>query len=151
MNSRHHCRQRGGAAVELAFVLLTLFLSMAAILFLSRYMWHYTATQKAAQDGAYYLSRISEQEMRDVYLVRNAAALSKEIAETEVKELYPGGLRPDVAIRCSGPCTGVGGQPLPQTISVEIDYKVTDPFLGFDTGLFGKPISVTSELNYVGN
>lgn len=145
-------RQSGAAAVELALLLPFFVLLMSVLLFLGRYMWHYTAAQKAAQDASRYLSAISVQEMRDPALAPAAAAVAGEIVHMELDELNSGGIGPRITIQCGGrPCHGVTINPLPETVTVMIEMNMFDHIFGIDLGRYGLPLNVRSEVRYVGN
>lgn len=144
-------KQHGAAAVELALILPIFVVLMTSVLFLGRYFWHYTAAQKAAQDGSRYLATISAQEMRDPALAPFAAAVARDIAQMELAELNTGGLRPRVEVQCGGEvCEGVRSNPLPETVTVIIRMEMFDHIFGLDVGRYGLPLNVRSEVRYVG-
>lgn len=146
-------RQRGAAAVEFAILLPVLVLVLTFFIFFARFFWHYTVAQKAAYDGARYISTISEQEMRDGVLAPAAAAIAAEIVRAEIEELRPGrGARPRVVIQCGGePCDGVRDAALPRTVSVTVRMDMFDDiFKVVDVGRYGLLISGRAELHYVG-
>lgn len=148
---RHPERQRGAAAVELAFILPILILLMSFPLFLGRVFYHYTAMQKAAQDAARYLSTISHQEMRNPDLAEGAEAVAIGIITMELAELNPGLYPPRVRISCGNmSCAGLGARPMPETVSVQIQADLYD-FLGMvEVGRYGLPLNVEVTMNYVG-
>jgi len=144
-------RQRGAAAVELALLLPIFVFFMSFPLFLGRYFWHYTATQKAAQDAARYLSTISAQEMRDPALSESAAALTNRIVQMELAELHTGGMRPRVTVLCGDVlCQGVTTGPLPETVTVHVRMDMVDHIFGLDFGRYGVQLNVRYEVRYVG-
>ena len=55
-SNKHTARQHGGAAVELALVLLVLATMMAGIFEFGRVFWYYNALTKATRDGARMMS-----------------------------------------------------------------------------------------------
>jgi hypothetical protein len=129
----------GAAAVELALILPILISMLLFSLLLGRFLWHYTAAQKAAQDGARYLSTISEQEMREQTLAAEAVELNS-------------GAAPTIIIECGNdPCVGVRNLPLPDTVSVSVRMGFFDLLGLIDTGRYGIPIDATAEMRYVGN
>ncbi|MBQ5947022.1 TadE/TadG family type IV pilus assembly protein [Massilia sp. ST3] len=144
-------RQRGAAAVELALILPILFIMLMMPLFISRFLWHYTVAQKAAQDAARYLSTISEQEMREATLASWATGVATQIARAELEEIVSDQSTPTIIVTCGDePCSGYRNLALPETVSVTVRMGFFD-ILGFaDTGRYGIPINVTYEMNYVG-
>ncbi len=144
--------QGGATAVELALILPILLCFLFMPLFIGRFFWHYTAAQKAAQDAARYLSTISSQEMREEVLAGQAAEVARQIALTEIEGLAPGPRSPDIIIACGpDPCIGVGGLPLPSTVSVTVRMRFFDILGMIDTGRYGIQINATSVMHYVGN
>ena len=145
-------RQRGTAAVELAFLMPILLFVLLGMLFVTVFFWHYTAVQKAAQDGARYLSTISEREMREPALAQAAARIATQIVEAELVDLGETGRTADVQVHC-GPnryCTGVTNGQLPQTVAVYVGINLHDVFGIVDTGRYGWLVSSTAEVSYVG-
>jgi Flp pilus assembly protein TadG len=146
-------KQKGVAAIELVALLPILLAFLLLPYFYARYMWHYTAAQKAAQDATRYLSSISVTEMRTAALARAASAIASQIATTEMQELSPAPTSADVAVFCgSVPCVGVGSRPLPETVRVWIALNMSDDLFGaVDTGQYGMPLTVDVTVRYVGN
>lgn len=144
--------QRGAAAVEFA-LLLPLFLVIVTVpLVTARCLWHYTAAQKAAFDAARYLSGISAQEMREPALAVAAADIAREIVETEIEALKPGGTYyVAVDIRCGdNQCREVRAGTLPDTITVGVSMNMYDQIFGVSTGRYGVPIEARYEIRYAG-
>jgi hypothetical protein len=156
-NSSH--RQKGAAAVELALVLPILIVFFTAPLFFAIFFWHYTAVQKAAQDGARYLSTISEQEMRDPTLALAAANTARAIIRGELAELIPEQNEIEIITYCgtsaSGArnlCTGVRDAQLPEAVDVSVQFYLSDKFFGvIDTGRYGWSVSAIATVPYVSN
>lgn len=152
-------RQQGAAAVELALVLPVLVVFFTAPLFFAIFFWHYTAAQKAAQDGARYLSTVSEQEMRDPTLALVAANTAREIIREELAELLPAQNSIAVVLHCGTAangvmnlCTGVGDGPLPEVVDVSVQFRLRDQLFGFvNTGRYGWSVSAMASVPYVGN
>lgn len=144
--------ERGAAAVELALILPVMVSMLVFSLLIGRFLWHYTAAQKAAQDGARYLSTISEQDMREEILAAEAVDVTRQIVRAEIAELNPGATPPSIIISCGDePCSGIGGLALPDTVSVTVRMRFFDLLGLIDTGRYGIPINATAELRYVGN
>lgn len=146
-------RHRGAAAVELAILLPVLILFLTVPLFFGRYLWHYSAANKAAHDAARYLSNISEREMRSAALSAAAAQVALGIAGEEIADLHPGTGAPTIVIHCgtNNLCTGIGAGPVPQTVIVKVEMDIVDNIFGaVNTGFYGWRISAQAELPYVG-
>ncbi|THC39633.1 TadE family protein [Massilia sp. Mn16-1_5] len=151
--------QKGAAAVELALVLPILIVFFTAPLFFAIFFWHYTAVQKAAQDGARYLSTVSEQEMRDPTLALAAANTAREIIRGELADLIPDQNNITVVLHCGTAangminlCTGVEDGPLPEVVDVGVQFRLKDQFFGFvDTGRYGWNVSAVATVPYVSN
>jgi hypothetical protein len=128
-------RQRGIAAVELAFVLPMMVMLLAVPLYFGRVFWHYTAAQKAAQDAARYLSTVPMAELANSARVRYAVEVAQNIAETETAELDPGPDRPFVSVTCDDwACDGFSA---PTTIGVSVHLRMVDSYFPVVTSLFG--------------
>lgn len=151
--SRAAPKQKGIAAIEFVAVFPILLIILLSSYYYARYMWHYTAAQKAAQDAARYLSSISVTEMRTPALAKAAAAIATQIATTEMLDVSPAPAEADVQVFCGAlNCTGVGSRPLPDTIHVYIGLNMTDDLFGaVDTGQYGTPLTVDVTMRYVGN
>lgn len=152
-------RQQGAAAVELALVLPVLVVFFTAPLFFAIFFWHYTVVQKAAQDGARYLSTVSEQEMRDPTLALVAANTAREIIRGELAELIPNQNSITVVLYCGTAadgvrnlCTGVEDGPLPEVVDVSVQFRLRDQLFGFvDTGRYGWKVAAVATVPYVSN
>lgn len=146
-------RQRGAAAIELAFTLPAFAAFLFMTLFVARLLWHYTVAQKATQDAARYLSTISVQEMRQPTLAAAAAATARAIVLMEIGELNPGYIPIEFNVECDNdPCTGAYNT-LPETVRVSIKMQVTafPEVFQVDMDPLGIPIRVESIQHYVGN
>jgi len=158
-NKNTRRRQQGAAAVELALVLPILIAFFTAPLFFAIYFWHYTVAQKAAQDGARYLSTVSEQEMRDPELALAAANTAREIIRGELADLIPAQNSVAVVLHCGTAangvmnlCTGVGDGPLPEFVNISVQFRLRDQFFGFvNTGRYGWNVSALAAVPYVSN
>jgi hypothetical protein len=135
-------RQHGVAAVELALIMPILLLLVAVPLIATIYMWHYSAAQKAAQNAARYISTISVQEMRAGNLALAAEAITLQLVQIQIAELW---LFEFSLFRCW--CG-----PPPPMVSVTVRMALFDQiFTMVDTGRYGLPINVEVEVPYVGN
>lgn len=140
---------RGVAAVEFAILLPLLLILLAAPLYISRVLWHYTVIQKAAHDAALYMSTVPEAEIRTATLVAAAKNLATDLANAELADLPPGDYPPVVAVECDGvPCTGYS---VPSLIRVNVQMRVQDPFFETDYGGYdGILISADAQMAYIG-
>ena len=146
-------RQRGIAAVELAFILPVAVLLLAFPLYFGRVFWHYTVAQKAAQDAARYLASVPLIDMKDPLRVGHAVAVAQDIALAETAELNPGPYAPSITVLCDGlSCAGFS---TPATVRVGIQlYMVDFFFYGVTSVLFGDGgLALTADVtvHYVGN
>lgn len=152
-------RQKGAAAIELALVLPIMLVLLMAPLFLAVFFWHYTAAQKAAQNGARYLSTISEQEMRIPALAAAAKLQAENIIRSDLAELFPKGSAITITPYCgesaSGVrnyCTGLEDGTLPANVEVGVQFRLKDDLFKFvNTGRFGWNVSVLATVPYAGN
>jgi len=143
---------RGSTAIELALLLPALVFLIFMGLVLGRLFWHYTVAQKAAQDAARYMSTISAQEMRESALVADAVSVARAIAAEELADVHPGPKAPVVDVLCgNATCNGVGGQPLPGTVTVTVQIEFHDTSHYFDFGRYGISFTAASEMRYAGN
>jgi len=126
-------RQRGVAAVELALI-LPFFLGLLMLpLFYGRLFWHYSVMERAAQDGARYLSRVPLVEMRNPARTAEVAAVAKAIVSAEVAELAPGPESIHINVECDAlDCTGFA---IPTVVSVGVQLQITDIFFANTTWL----------------
>ena len=146
-------RQRGIAAVELAFILPVFLLLLAFPLYFGRVFWHYTAAQKAAQDAARYLASVPAAELKDPARASSVVAVVKDIVEAETAELNPGPYRPAVTVLCDGlTCAGFSA---PSTVTVGVQVYMADVFFaGITSSLLGDGSMVLTAdvtLSHVGN
>lgn len=140
-------RQRGIAAVELAFVLPVLVMLLIFPLYLGRVYWHYTVIQHAAQDAARYLSKVPASEIGNPTRASQVADIAKEIVRQELEELAPGTYPPDVVIACNnGNCVGFL---TPTTVRVSIQVQMEDIFFSDYTQLI-IPLSIDVVYPYMG-
>jgi Flp pilus assembly protein TadG len=146
-------RDRGSAAIEVAFLLPILIIFLTFPIFYARCLWHYTAAQKAVQDAARYLASVPKSEMLSPALGEAAVSRAVEIATREIAELSPGGVMVTPQAYCNngsrcGSTIPIGS--LPRTVTVEMGFFMTDPIFNIETwGQVSINASVT--LNYVGN
>jgi hypothetical protein len=129
--------QRGSVAVEAALLMMTLVIIIACPLFLGRVFWHYTALQKAAQDGARFLSTATQSEMLSVGSRDEAgvAALARDIVRAETAGLHPGENSRLIDVHCD---LAACGNKIPAKVRVQVTMRLKDPiFYGFTNLLAG--------------
>jgi Flp pilus assembly protein TadG len=147
--------ERGGVAVEAALILPVLILFLAAPLFAARVFWYYSVAEKAAHDGARFLSSVSRAEIQASTggAEPGVAALAKSIADDELDEIKPALVGATTGAQCDfGPC---GGLTVPQTVRVTVQVKVRDDIFGFITdeyfGEDGLLLTAAVTMRYAGN
>jgi hypothetical protein len=146
-------RQAGAAVVELALTLPILVSFLLFPMFYAMCFWHYTVAQKAAQDAARYLSTVPQSEMRTPALAEAASEMAVEIAKREIAELAPGSAIRGPSAYCGSDFCGTRnwGDPLPETVRVQLKFSVYDPFGIVDVGWMGAEITANYTLRYAGN
>jgi Flp pilus assembly protein TadG len=152
--SRLPSRQRGSAAIEAALILPVMVILLSFPLFFGRVFAQYTVLQKAAQDGARYMSSIPRAEMRSLTLSSNAAAIASQIVAAELAGTDSFRNPPRIAVQCGADnCTGFpGNSPLPTKVSVRIATEILNPFLFVENVTSdGMHIEVEVEVPYAGN
>lgn len=92
----HYDRQRGVAAVELAFVLIFLLLLVAGIIEFGRAFWYYDALTKATRDGARLLSMAE----RDAFTGTIDTARNRVVAAANTANLQPALDSGNVVVTC---------------------------------------------------
>lgn len=114
------------------FVLL-----LSAALFFGKTLWHYTVLQRAAQDAAIFLARVSIEDIRAVNMGFEVpiAGVARSIALAEISELLPGDNRPTISILCNG--AFCGGNSTPSVITVIVDANIVDPLFASFLGDYG--------------
>lgn len=149
--------ERGGVAVEAAFLIPIIFLFLAVPLFLARVFWYYSVAEKAAHDGARFLSQASQAEIREVAGGAQVAVatLAEAIVNAELDEIKPGlvGHGSVNTVLCDN--RKCGGLNVPSIIYVGVEIRVRDRFFGPITdSLFGEDgLRLTADvtMRYAGN
>ena len=141
--------QRGVATIELAILLPLLVLLLTVPIVFARYFWYYTATQKAAQDAARYLSAVRQTEIRSPTLVVHATDVARDIVAAELSNVKVVG-RPTVEVMCDGgECYGNGV--IPETVRVRIRMQYHDDiFHAVNFGDYGITITADATMRYAG-
>jgi hypothetical protein len=132
-----------------------LILFLAVPLFLARIFWYYSVAEKAAHDGARFLSQTSRLEIQASTggAEPAVAALARAIAEAELDEIRPGLVGAAPAAQCDGlPCNGLS---IPTMVRVAVQIRVRDDMFGFVTDpIFGEDgllLTADVTMRYAGN
>lgn len=145
--------ERGSVAIEATLLLMILVVLLACPLFLGRVFWYYTALQKAAKDGARFLSTATPSEMLTVGSNDEAAvaALARDIVRAETAELHPAENRRLIDVQCD---LGACGLAVPTNVRVQVRMRLKDPvldtfthYLSGDQGLY---LKADVSMRYVG-
>lgn len=131
-------KERGSAAVEAAIVLPALILFLAVPLFLARIFWYYSVAEKAAHDGARFLSQATRLEIQASSGGAEPAVvgLTKAIVNDELDGIRPGLVGATPSVLCDGLICG--GLSIPSTVRVAVQIRIRDEVFGFVTDpLFG--------------
>lgn len=121
---------RGSVAVECALMLPIFLMLFSALLFIGKVFWHYTVLEKAAQDSAAFLARVSIEDIRSANngSENPIATTARQIALAEIAELLPGDNSASVNVLCDSLfCDGIS---TPTAITVVIRANMTDPLWG---------------------
>jgi Flp pilus assembly protein TadG len=134
--------QRGSAAIELALILMMMFVLLFATLQFGRIFWQYNAVQKATHDAARFLALVPTSEMSDLTKATGARTLAQQIVVDAAAgaKIDPAITSPAVAVefRCGvnsdAICT-YSPNPAQQVtkVTVSVDVQFTDDFY-FDFG-----------------
>lgn len=130
--------EQGSVAIEAAIILPVLILFLAVPLFLARIFWYYSVAEKAAHDGARFLSQATRLEIQasNGGAEPAVAALAKAIVNAELDEIRPGLVGAAPSVLCDGLlCDGLS---IPSTVRVAVRIRIRDDIFGFITDpLFG--------------
>jgi Flp pilus assembly protein TadG len=147
--------EQGSIAVETAFVLPVLILFLAVPLFLARIFWYYSVAEKAAHDGARFLSQASRLEIQASTSGNEpgVSALARSIANAELDGIRPVLVGAAAASQCDGiPCNGLS---VPSMVRVVVQIRVRDEILGPITDRYfgedGLLLTADVTMRYAGN
>lgn len=132
-------KEQGSAAVEAAIVLPVLILFLAVPLFLARIFWYYSVAEKAAHDGARFLSQATRLEIQASTggAEPGVVAVAKAIVNAELDGIRPGLVGATPSVLCDG--LVCGGLSIPSTVRVAVQIRIRDDIFGFVTDpLFGE-------------
>lgn len=147
--------ERGGVAVEAAIFLPILIMFLAVPLFLARVFWYYSVAEKAAHDGARFLSQATRVEIQEVAGGGQVAvaSLAQAIVDAELEEIRPGLVGAVPTVQCDG--RTCGGLSVPSTVRAVIDIRVRDEIFGpLTTPFFGEDgllLTADVTMRYAGN
>lgn len=152
---RYQQAERGSVAIEAAIILPVLILFLAVPLFLARIFWYYSVAEKAAHDGARFLSQASRMEIQGSTggLEPGVAAIARAIANAELDEIRPGLIGAASTAQCDGvTCDGLI---VPTYVRMHVRIRVRDQVFGFITDpLFGDeglPLTADVTMRYAGH
>jgi cbb3-type cytochrome oxidase subunit 3 len=147
--------EQGSVAVEMAIILPIFLVLLAVPLFLAIVFWCYSAGQKAAHDGARYLSTATQAEMRTPgggFNEATVAATARWIAQQELEGILPFVDGIPIVIECNA-STACGGS-VPATVHVRVQINLHDTFFDSITmdSIGGTGMLMVSDvtLRYVG-
>jgi hypothetical protein len=147
--------EQGSIAVETAFVLPVLILFLAVPLFLARIFWYYSVAEKAAHDGARFLSQASRLEIQGSTSGNEpgVSGLARSIANAELDGIRPVLVGAAAASQCDGiPCNGLS---VPSMVRVVVQIRVRDEILGPITDRYfgedGLLLTADVTMRYAGN
>lgn len=130
---------QGSIAVEAAIVLPILILFLAVPLFLARLFWYYSVAEKAAHDGARFLSQATKLEIQASTggAEPGVAGLARDIANAELEEIRPRLVGAAPSAQCDGiTCNGLS---VPTYVRMNVQIRVRDDLFGPLTNpLFGE-------------
>ena len=140
-------RQRGSVVLELALVLPVVLTLLTAVVFYGHLTYHYEVVNKAARDGARYLSSVAALNMKNPALAAHESNLALALVQAELGAL---GAQPTVIVACDNiPCAALADTP--SEVSITVVDPVPNIFPGYMPGLFDQRLVITSRARYVGN
>jgi uncharacterized protein (UPF0333 family) len=141
-------RQRGMVALELALVLPFVLTVLAAVVFYGRLTYHYEVVNKAARDGARYLSSVAALNLKNPALAAHESNQVLAIMQAELSAL--GANQPQVFVYCDNvPCPALSN--VPSEVSVIVIADVPNLFPGYLPEMFDQRLVITSRARYAGN
>lgn len=142
-------RQHGAAAVELAFVLPILIITLIPLVLWAQYMWHYTVVHRAAQDAAEFMASVPRADITSRVLAGRAKDVATEIVRRELSDLAPEDEVPEPGVYCdSEECGIIAGTP--QTVRVLVSFNFYDRVFDTYFGSDGLTITANVTVRYVG-
>lgn len=108
-------------------------------MFLARVFWYYSVAEKAAHDGARFLSQATRLEIQASTggVAPGIPALARAISDAELDGIRSAVSGASVDVQCDGiACDGLS---IPQNVRVIVRVKVHDNIFGFITDEFFGP------------
>lgn len=148
--------EKGSVAIETAFSLMLLSAFIVIPFLLARIFWYYSVAEKAAHDGARFLSNAAQHEIvapsgsggEEVPIAR----LAEAIAHAEMDEIKPALDYFSIMALCDLDNCGVG---VPQFVRVSVQMRIRNDLFGsIGYELFGEdPLVLEARvtMRYVGN
>lgn len=133
-------RQRGAIAVEMAILVVVMFLIMAGIVEFSRAFWYYNALDKATRDAARFMSTVTKVEIENSNTARAAVDVAKSLALITVNgaNVSPAIVAANVAILCdAAACTGTKPTNVTATVTLVMNIGSIFPFVNVANGTYG--------------
>lgn len=147
--------EQGGVAVEAAAFVPIIIMFLAVPLFLARVFWYYSVAEKAAHDGARFLSQATQTEIKEVAGGAQVAVatLAEAIVDAELEEIRPRLVVAGVTVLCDNlRCSGAG---VPSIVHVAVEIRVRDEvFAPITERLFGEDglrLTAAVTMRYAGN
>lgn len=141
-------RQRGMMALELALVIPFVMILLTAVVYYGRLTYHYEVVNKAARDGARYLSSVAALNLKNPSLAVQENNLVLAIVQAELSAL--GGSQPLVFVYCdTAPCGALSTTP--SEVSVTVIVQVPNLYPGYLPDLAPQQLVINSRARYVGN
>lgn len=146
---------RGSVIVEMTLVTSMLLGLIAFLTLLGQYFWYYDVAQKAAYDGARFLSTATQVEMRtvgDSGTEPAVAALARKIVMEELSEIAPHLYPVVVDVHCDfKTCVNKVPQTVRVAISMSLQENIFTGFTSMFTGQEGMSIVADVTVRYAGN
>jgi Flp pilus assembly protein TadG len=145
-----HQLQRGAVALELALSLPLLLTMLAYLLFYGRVLYNYEVVQKAARDGARYLSSVPAMNIKNPLLAAQEVSLTNAIIQTQLSAVAPAPGMLVVVVSCNGePCPLLLDK-TPTSVTVIVKINVQNGFYSYASAFTGMEVRAEHTMRYVG-
>ncbi|MBC7453839.1 MAG: pilus assembly protein [Massilia sp.] len=141
----------------MAIILPVMLILLAVPLFFGRAFWHYSVAQKAAHDGARYMSEIPLSEMNAPTRIGAHLAVAAKIVADEMSDLNPGSEPTTVTYQCEYPFgyATCDGRNTPKSVRVLVRTSMFDTIFANFTSDFvdvnGLVLNAAVTMPYVAN